>query len=61
MVFRKMLLFLGCSLNIDRTMELLQRIIKLNSGVTHYAIIEYDGKKILPNVLRNYVNKWEFE
>jgi len=41
----KMLLFLGCSLNIDRTMELLQRIIKLNSGVTHYAIIEYDGKK----------------
>lgn len=40
----KMLFFLGCSLDIDKTMELLKRIVKLHSGITHYAIVECKNK-----------------
>lgn len=40
----KMLLFLGCSLDIDQTIALLQRIVTLHSGITHYAIVECKNK-----------------
>jgi tetratricopeptide (TPR) repeat protein len=34
------LLFVGCSLGVDRTMDVLLEIVKQVSGVEHYAIIE---------------------
>ncbi len=33
------LLFLGCSLEKDRTMEVLQQVSKCNAGLDHYAIL----------------------
>lgn len=33
------LLFLGCSLNVDRTMEVLKRVTLAQSGIRHYAIL----------------------
>ncbi len=35
----KRLLFLGCSLMLDRTMEVLQQVAAQNTGVEHYAIL----------------------
>ncbi|OUP41105.1 SIR2 family protein, partial [Pseudoflavonifractor sp. An187] len=36
----KMLLFLGCSLKADEYLNLLQEVVQLHPGVTHYAILE---------------------
>ena len=36
----KMLLFLGCSLKEDEYLNLLQEVVQLHPGVTHYAILE---------------------
>jgi len=36
----KRLLFLGCSLAKDRTMEVLQQVTSKNPGLNHYAILE---------------------
>lgn len=36
----KMLLFLGCSLKEDEYLNLLQGVVQLHPGVTHYAILE---------------------
>lgn len=33
------LLFLGCSLNVDRTMEVLKGVTKVQPGIRHYAIL----------------------
>ena len=33
------LLFLGCSLNVDRTMEVLKSVTLAQSGIRHYAIL----------------------
>lgn len=33
------LLFLGCSLNADRTMQVLQRVSRSQNGIRHYAIL----------------------
>ncbi len=35
----KKLLFLGCSLEMDRTMEVLQQVMTKNPGLDHYAIL----------------------
>lgn len=40
----KKMLFLGCSLNIDQTIDLLRRIVSLHKGITHYAIVECPDK-----------------
>ena len=36
----KMLLFLGCSLKEDEYLNLLQEVVQLHPGVTHYTILE---------------------
>ena len=36
----KILLFLGCSLKADEYLNLLQGVVQLHPGVTHYAILE---------------------
>lgn len=36
----KMMLFLGCSLKEDEYLNLLQGVVQLHPGVTHYAILE---------------------
>lgn len=36
----KMMLFLGCSLKEDEYLNLLQEVVQLHPGVTHYAILE---------------------
>ena len=36
----KMLLFLGCSLKADEYLNLLQEVVQLHPGVTHYTILE---------------------
>lgn len=41
----KMMLFLGCSLKQDHYLELLQRIVHINSGLVNYAIIECEEEK----------------
>lgn len=33
------LLFMGCSLNVDRTMEVLKTVTQTQSGIRHYAIL----------------------
>lgn len=43
----KILLFLGCSLEIDKTMKVLKKIIALNKETVHYAIIECDDEKMI--------------
>ena len=42
----KKLLFLGCSLKKDRTMEVLQKITEKNPGLEHYAIIDCNADDI---------------
>lgn len=53
----KMLFFLGCSLDIDKTMELLQRIVALHKGITHYAIVECKDTKTIMTRVRELRNK----
>ena len=36
----RILLFLGCSMDVDRTMELLGDVVQKNFGVTHFAILQ---------------------
>ena len=33
------LLFLGCSLNVDRTMKILQQVVQSQKGIRHFAIL----------------------
>lgn len=42
----KRLLFLGCSLSMDKTMEVLQQVTAENPGLDHYAILECAPDKI---------------
>ena len=39
------LLFLGCSLSMDKTMEVLQDVASKNPGIRHFAIVGCDPKK----------------
>ncbi len=40
------LLFLGCSLNKDRTMEVLKRVTQAQPGIRHYAILGCKGSDV---------------
>lgn len=42
----KKLLFLGCSLAKDKTMEVLQQVMSVNPGLDHYAIVECKSEDI---------------
>lgn len=45
------LLFLGCSLNVDRTMKVLQDVTKSQTGIRHFAILSCK-KNDIPNRLK---------
>lgn len=49
------LLFVGCSLVKDRTMEILTKCIKRNSKIRHYAIVELPQNSEEEIMKRNYL------
>ena len=54
----KMLLFLGCSLKADEYLNLLQEVVQLHPGVTHYAILERTNKKDAAARARQLRDQW---
>ena len=54
----KMLLFLGCSLKEDEYLNLLQEVVQLHPGVTHYAILERTNKKNAAARARQMRDQW---
>lgn len=54
----KMLLFLGCSLKADEYLNLLQGVVQLHPGVTHYAILERTNKKDAAARARQLRDQW---
>ena len=48
------LLFLGCSLARDRTMDVLRRTVRTDQAIAHFAIIEY------PSTQKNYYKRARF-
>ena len=54
----KMLLFLGCSLKEDEYLNLLQEVVQLHPGVTHYAILERINKKDAAARARQLRDQW---
>jgi len=47
MLTNRPLLFLGCSLNKDRTIEMLKKVVQDNQGIAHFAIVEMPGSEAL--------------
>ena len=54
----KMLLFLGCSLKADEYLNLLQEVVQLHPGVTHYAILECEDVRDAAARARQLRNQW---
>lgn len=54
----KMLLFLGCSLKADAYLDLLQEVVKPESGVTHYAILECEDVRDAAERARHLRDQW---
>jgi len=47
MLSNRPLLFLGCSLNKDRTIEMLKMVVHKNQGLAHFAIVKMPSSKAL--------------
>ena len=54
----KMLLFLGCSLKADEYLNLLQEVVQLHPGVTHYAILECEDVRNAAARARQLRDQW---
>lgn len=54
----KMLLFLGCSLKADEYLNLLQAVVQLHPGVTHYAILECEDVRDAAARARQLRDQW---
>ena len=54
----KMLLFLGCSLKTDEYLKLLQEVVQLHPGVTHYAILECEDVRDAAARARQLRDQW---
>ena len=54
----KMLLFLGCSLKADEYLNLLQEVVQLHPGVTHYAILECEDVRDAAARARQLRDQW---
>ncbi|NJE74031.1 hypothetical protein E0L15_05320 [Pseudoflavonifractor sp. SW1122] len=54
----KMLLFLGCSLKADEYLNLLQGVVQLHPGVTHYAILECEDVRDAAARARQLRDQW---
>lgn len=54
----KMLLFLGCSLKADEYLNLLQEVVQLHPGVTHYAILECEDVRDAATRARQLRDQW---
>ena len=54
----KMLLFLGCSLKADEYLNLLQDVVLLHPGVTHYAILECEDVRDAAARARQLRDQW---
>lgn len=54
----KMLLFLGCSLKEDEYLNLLQEVVQLHLGVTHYAILECEDVRDAAARARQLRDQW---
>lgn len=54
----KMLLFLGCSLKADEYLNLLQEVVQLHPGVTHYAILECEDVRDAAERARKLRDQW---
>ena len=54
----KMLLFLGCSLKEDEYLNLLQEVVQLHPGVTHYAILECEDVRDAAARARQLRDQW---
>lgn len=54
----KMLLFLGCSLKADEYLNLLQEVVQLHPGVTHYAILECEDVRNAAERARQLGERW---
>ena len=54
----KMLLFLGCSLKADEYLKLLQEVVQLHPGVTHYAILECEDVRNAAARARQLRDQW---
>lgn len=52
----KSLLFVGCSLTQDRTMDILSECIKRNKSIRHYAIVELPQDSDIEIEQRNYLS-----
>lgn len=54
----KMMLFLGCSLKADEYLNLLQGVVQLHPGVTHYAILECEDVRDAAARARQLRDQW---
>ena len=54
----KMMLFLGCSLKADEYLNLLQEVVQLHPGVTHYAILECEDVRDAAARARQLRDQW---
>jgi hypothetical protein len=57
MLTSRPLLFIGCSLNKDRTIETLKKVVKDNPGIAHFAILEKPSSKALFHEKVSYLSE----
>ncbi|HUV82057.1 MAG TPA: tetratricopeptide repeat protein [archaeon] len=57
MLTSRPLLFLGCSLNKDRTLETLKKVVQDNPGIAHYAIVEMPNSEALFHEKVSYLSE----
>ncbi|MBD5128365.1 MAG: hypothetical protein HDT43_00340 [Ruminococcaceae bacterium] len=57
----KKVLFLGCSLEQDRTLEILEECVKKNHSITHYAILPYFSDSIKQIKRNSILSKYGIE
>lgn len=57
----KKVLFIGCSLEQDRTLEILEECVKQNHSITHYAILPYFSDSLMQIKRNSTLSKYGIE